>query len=562
MNKKFLLNLLLITFIFSLCSISAVDDFTHVVSNSEDWKDVYSTIHYANLKGVGNDFIVSTKHGTTLLDEIGKTPKIRVMTSKNTPYVFNYPDTIISKGIADADEIVSKNFNIDLIKELPEIKNFIIIDDSYGFNAIAVAPYAKITNSWVFFANEITIYEIESILENRNIENIIIYGHTDKEVKDVLSKYNPEIIDKEDRFENNIEIVKKYLEKNPTKQVILSNGEFIEKEIMSGQEPVLFTGKENVPDKIRDYIKESDIEIGVLIGNDLVGAATNIRRTAGISVMVKFARGARGQTGGVASIEGLDLFPVPTPSLSLEIHSIKYNKASSQLEVTYKSDSNLPIYLKGTIDLAVDNEKTKVGDLEAIFMTPGDYKTIIYPLEITVSDYIEASIYTLFGETTSSLDRILERTMEVETIDVKDRCKFNEKNIKSVKYSKQKKEFLIKIKNFEAIDCWADLEIENIIIDASSETIGSESNTLIPSGKTKTITIKKTLEKQDIENNPTIDLISYSGEREFSLVHTYKDNFDLKIQLLSGLTIAIILLMMITIIGITIITKRKFNDEL
>ena len=39
---------------------------------------------------------------------------------------------------------------------------------------------------------------------------------------------------------------------------------------MGGESPILFTGKENVPDKIRDYIKSSQIEIGVLIGNDLV----------------------------------------------------------------------------------------------------------------------------------------------------------------------------------------------------------------------------------------------------------------------------------------------------
>ena len=34
----------------------------------------------------------------------------------------------------------------------------------------------------------------------------------------------------------------------------------IEKEIMGGEEPILFTGRENVPDQIKNYLKSSDIE--------------------------------------------------------------------------------------------------------------------------------------------------------------------------------------------------------------------------------------------------------------------------------------------------------------
>ena len=66
---------------------------------------------------------------------------------------------------------------------------------------------------------------------------------------------------------------------------------------MSGQEPVLFIGRENVPQKISDYIKSTDIEVGVLIGNELVGTATIVRRQVGISTFVKFAQGARTAAG-------------------------------------------------------------------------------------------------------------------------------------------------------------------------------------------------------------------------------------------------------------------------
>jgi hypothetical protein len=52
---------------------------------------------------------------------------------------------------------------------------------------------------------------------------------------------------------------------------------------MSGEYPTLFIGTNNVPDEIRNYIKSSNIEVGVLIGNELVGSATTVRRETGIS---------------------------------------------------------------------------------------------------------------------------------------------------------------------------------------------------------------------------------------------------------------------------------------
>ncbi len=563
-KKKSLIILFILLIIIPV--VSSAEDFTHVISNSGNWQDVYSTLHYANLNKVGNDFLVSTKHGDILLNGIRKENKIRVITSNENPFVFNYPGLILSKDFAGADEIKVDSANLELIKELEDIDKFIIVGDSYGYNAIAVVPYAKITNSWIFLANRINVYEIDSILSGRNIENIIIYGFVDREVRDILSKYDPEIIDTGDKFEDNIEIAKRYLEINPLKQTILTNGEFIEREIMAGSEPVLFTGRENVPDQIRDYLKQSDIEIGVLIGNDLVGAATNIRRTAGISVMVKFARGARSQTSGIAAVEGLDLFPLPTPSVDLSLNSIKYNKASSQLEVTYKSNSNVPIYFKGTITLISDLETKKVGDNEAIFISPNDFKTVTYPLTLRSTENLIGELYTLYGETRASLDRILEERVDIDVVEIIDKCKLERKNIRYVKYSKQTKAIIIKIKNSIDVDCWVDLELDNVIIGYRVQTIGTEGSTKIPAEKTKKITIEQEMSKEDLERNPEVELIAYSGEREESLVNIFpavgEDNkFKLQIETMTLLTYGIIGLVIVIILLIIIMIILKRREE-
>ncbi len=560
MKKEFVIIVLAV--FFMVPPLISAADFDHVIANSEKWTDVYSSMMYAHLQKVGSDFLVSTQHAPILLNGIQKEKRIMVVTSDDRPYVFNYPDLIESRGFPEVQEISSDNLNTELIRDLPDVNNFVVVGDSFGYNSLAVAPYAVKTNAWVFLANRNNVYEIDSILSRRNINNLLIYGFVDQEVTSTLSKYNPEIINTGDRFEDNIEIVKKYLKLNPTEQTILTNGEFIEREIMSGSEPVLFTGKENVPPIISDYLKNSEIEVGVLIGNDLVGAAQNIKESSGIYVMVKFARSARAPDTGIAAVEGLDLFPVPSPNMQLILHSVKYNQASSQLEVTYQSNSNIPVYFKGTITIDVNGERKKVGDLDPIFIAPGDFKTIIYPLELTKTDNVVAEVYTLYGETPSSLEKILSQTMEISAVNVIDACKLQKSDVKSVKYSRQKESIIVSIKNPHEVDCWVDLELTDISIGFSKKTLGTGGSTRITAGNTKKIYIEQELTDTDLENNKFVDMTVLSGEREDSLVHTLKDNFELTIESFAFITYAIIglIILIVALVVIIIVVKRRQEE--
>ncbi|MFA5764417.1 MAG: hypothetical protein WC915_06435, partial [archaeon] len=428
-----------IIFVISLFIIPLVmAEPNYVISNSGDWKDVYSVLLYANLNGLSSDFLVSTSHGQVLLDGISKEYDLLIVSSSKNPLVFNYPSLADAKGFNSVEEIEVSSANLELIEELPAIKNFIVVGDAYGYNSMAVIAYALETNSWVFLANRANIDDIDSILDKR-MDNLLIYGYVDSEVTETLSKYDPEIINNGDRFEDNIEIVKKYAEIGSITQVILSNGEFIEKEIMQGKNTLLFTGKENVPNVIAEYIKSSNIEIGVLIGNELIGAATNIRQSTGINVMVKFARSAREETSGVSPVEGLDLFYVPVPNLNMSVYSIKYNKATSTLEVTYQSKSNMPAYFKGTLTLVTSSGNIKVGDLENMFIAPEDFKTIVYEgVDISDED-LSAEIFVIYGESSTSLDRVLQGTYEVQIVNVIDNCKLS---INNLKYNSQEKAFV------------------------------------------------------------------------------------------------------------------------
>ena len=202
MKKFFLFVFMFIIFVQITCAADKV------IINSEDWRDVYSGMLYTTLLGNPANFLVSDKHSTLILNAIPKGTSVRALSSKNSPFIVGYKAILEGEGYP-SEEVIYNSFNLELAKLL-DVKNFIIVDDSYGYNAISVAPYAVVSDSYVLFADRNNIREIDSFLTGRNANKLLIYGYVDRQVKDTLAKYNPEIINKEgDRFANNIEIVKK-----------------------------------------------------------------------------------------------------------------------------------------------------------------------------------------------------------------------------------------------------------------------------------------------------------------------------------------------------------------
>lgn len=515
-----------------------------ILSNSEDWKDVYSVMLYANLIGKQANFLVSDRHATLILNQIPKS-HIWAMSSKKVPYVVGYKNLLESKGYT-AEEFVYDSVNLDLAKRLEDANNFIIIDDSYGYNAISVAPYAVSTKSYVLFADKDNIRDIDRFLSGRKVDKILIYGNVDREVKNSLTKYNPEIINKEgDRFLNNIEIVKKYQDIKHQKQAVLTNGEFIEQEIMSGTEPVIFIGTNNVPDVIRDYVKNSDIEVGVLIGNELVGTATFIRRQMGISVFVKFAQGARAPQGAISQVEALDMFYLPVYTSNLEIESIKYNKATNKLEVALKNTEAQAVYAISTYSLtASDGTKQTVGDIGANFIDGKEIKTFTYDVETMPDGEINVDIFVIYGESKGSLEKEIRKSMQVQTVRVLDEC---EVKINGVAFNKVNKQFYISVENSGKVDCYVDAELIDMVVAGEKNTFGLDSVAKLGSGSKKDLRIKvENIEEEDFPDNEKVKAKVYYGERENALVRVIEGVFEVIIKgidyLFYTLLVAIVIL--------------------
>jgi hypothetical protein len=504
-----------------------------IISNSADWKDVYSVMLYGSLIGKSATFLVSDRHAVIMADSLPTNAHVWIISSKSVPYTRGYGNYLQSKGFT-SESFDYDNVNLELAKKVTTT-SFVIVDPSYGYNAISVAPYAVISNSYVLFANAKTIDQVDSFLTDRKASKIIIYGHVDRAVKTALAKYGMEEINLDgDRFANNIEIVKRYEKLSAQKQVILTNGEFIEQEIMSGKEPVIFIGRDNVPDVVRKYIGESSINVGVLIGNELVNTATFIRRQIGISVFVKFARSARAPGTAIAPVEALDMFYLPVYQLNLQIDSLTYNKATKQLEIVLRNTRDQAAYFKGTYTITnPDGTMQTVGDADAIFIEPNSYQTVTYYLDTGLADGATVAAYIIYGESKNSLEYVIDEQFcptcekKYSQIDVIDNCNAT---ISKVSYNIPRQLFYVDVKNTGSVACFADVALIDVVVAAEKVTYQYADVASLAVGEMKSPKIKGALVAEDIPDNELVTGRLFYGERKNSLVKESTGQYPLEIS--------------------------------
>ncbi|MBD3260064.1 hypothetical protein GF371_05580 [Candidatus Woesearchaeota archaeon] len=517
-------------------SVSAQDESNMILINSDNWIDVYSGLNYANLKGIQSKFLIDDIHITYMMPELKVIAKnIIVLESELVPFNVGISGTLESEGLNVVEEIFSsypKDTNLELA-EKSGARNFIVIDDSYGYNAIAVGPYAAITDSFVLFVDEDNIFDVVDFLDRNSVDDLLLYGNLERLVKEEMEKYNPDVIDTGNRFDNNIEIVKSFKALREAKQVLFTNGEFIENELVSGgngKEPVIFVGRDNVPDQIINYVKNSDIEVGVLIGNELTYTAKILKDQADISVFIKFGKGTAGSDP--KDIRELDKFALPKYELRMAIDSVKYNTASKKLEVVYKNEEALSTFFKSSIAVLVDGEKRiTVGEAEPVLIGELDAMALAYDVDLTEAlrnpeAEIVADVLVTFGEDPKALEKNLEGEFPIEVISVEDMC---DVKTTTLVYNKKTQRFILTVDNNAEVSCYADPRIVDLMVNDRRKTISYEGDALIPAGQNKELMIKQRMDEVDFADNPEVKVRTLYGEREGLLLKTDEAMFDLSI---------------------------------
>ncbi|MEA3281762.1 MAG: hypothetical protein U9Q68_04255 [Euryarchaeota archaeon] len=493
-----------------------------MVINSGDWRDVYSSMMYANLRGMPASFITDAPHATALPNYLDKNQDILLVEAKTSPFFANYEGTLTTEGFTVSGTYKSpdgRDANLHFIGELPDITNFIVLDETYGYNAISVAPYAVKSRSWVLFADHDNIDEVSGFLDGRTVDNLLIYGRVDRQVNDSLSIYNPEIIDYGDRFDNNIAITKKYQDIAEVSQIVFTNGEFIEDEIMSGREPVLFIGTNVIPEQTVNYLNESGIETGVVIGNDLTDAASMITARTGMHVFIKFGQGRGGGGSGAFSlVETLDEFPLPKYDLVMSVVSVDYNQGTGGLEVVYQNDANIDIFSKSAVSIFVDGAQVAtVGDEEAIVIIEGTTSGVSYDCpELAAQPSLEsanitAEVYAVFGESERSLNRLLQQTLGVGIITFVDRSSID---ATEVLYTKKTERLSVTITNAGDVPCYVRPGVLLRISGREQSYNVVDDPLYLPAGGSESPSCRIDMTDADIADNRIVPVHVSYGDRE------------------------------------------------
>lgn len=530
-----------------------------VVINSADWGDVYSAVMYANFNNMPYFFAISEPHARVIPQYLNKNLDVRLFESESVPYLVNYKNIIEQGGLTVVDETKStdgRDLNLKLANEL-DINRFIIVDDHYGYNAISAAPYAAKSGSWVLFANRDNIDEVNDFLNGRNVEKILIYGHVDRAVKDDLNGFDPEIIDEGNRFDDNLAIVSKFIKLSPTDSVILSNGEFIEGAIMSGDSPVIFIGANTVPAQVIEFVKSNDIKGSTLIGNELVGSGQVLKDATGISVIVKFGQG-RQVTGEMSLIEDLDKFYLPRYELSLDAVSAQYNEATKQLEIIYRNDADMGEFFKSSVGIMAGDERVgTVGDDTARYIESNSDSGRTYDIDLTAyarSSDLSAIVTSEFGEAPGSLNLLLTKILDITLISVEDDSKIS---VSGVNYDKGTQRLELTVENTGSVPCYVSPSI-TMLIEGDEEILRLGNSIPIEVGEKQTVSTRVELTRADLADNPEVPIHADYGERSEILVKNLDEILPLNVTggISTGLLLAVFALLLI-IAAAVVWSRRK-----
>jgi hypothetical protein len=569
MNYKLLLLLAIIAF-------SAVFAENYVVINSKSGLDVLSGIYYANSIGESAKFMPYNGNVQLTAAKVGSGKDILLIQSANTP-VTTFLQGEIEKVntvtvYATTDDGLKTNLDL---AERSGVNKFIIIDPSFGQNAISVLSYAKRTGSYVIFAYSGNIDDVVSFLDGKANPQITVFGYVDSATKEKLAKYTPSTIGKgEDKYEDNVAIVSKEIAEYDVTQAIMADGTYIEEGMVDGVFPVVLVSP-IVSDYTYNFVLENarskTLNYYTLVGSNLVNPTYDLKKKVQaqllsegknltIGVVVKFGQSVPGNQG----VYPLDMFPVPFYSIGLSIDSLKYNKASGKVELTITSTAEGPEYYQSEIHVKQDGADLKVlGDSGPSVLERGETRGLQYDYTLPSLEQgnITADVVVRFGETAKSLTSFTAKTANLVTYTFTDTS-----NLDVTGASYNTGNLRINIKNVGDQDALVQTAVD-LVVGGSKTTVKSDAIEKVTTGSITVVTIPIELSAADIEANKDVTVKLTYGARSGFMEKTKEATVPLQVPKVEGpkgidpLMIALIILLVILIIVVVYFATRKSKDE-
>ena len=568
MNYKLFLLLAIIAF-------SAVFAENYVVINSKSGLDVLSGIYYANSIGEGARFMPYNGNVQLTAAKTGSGRDILLIQSVNTP-VTTFLQGEIEKTntvtvFAATDDGLKTNLDL---AEKSGVNKFIIIDPSFGQNAISVMSYAKRTGSYVIFAYSGNIDNVVSFLDGKANPQITVFGYVDSVTKEKLAKYAPSTIGKgEDKYEDNVAIVSKEIAEYGVKQAIMADGTYIEEGMVDGAFPVVLVSpivSDYTYNFVLDSARSKTLNYYTLIGSNLVNPTYDLKKKVQaqllsegknitIGVVVKFGQSVPGNQG----VYPLDMFPVPFYSIGLSIDSLKYNKATGKVELTITSAAEGPEYYQSEIHVKQDGAELKViGDSGPSVLERGETKGLQYDYTLPSLEQgnITADVIVRFGETSKSLTSFSAKTANLATYTFVDTSNLD---VTGASYSNG--DLRINVKNVGDQDALVQTAVD-LVVGGSKTTVKSDAIETATTGSITVVTIPIALSAADIEANKDVKVMLTYGARSGFLEKTKEATVPLQVAKeepkgIDPLMIALIILLIILIIVVVYFATRSSKEE-
>jgi hypothetical protein len=536
---------------------------TTIVINSDDWIDVYSGMQFAFLQGHYAKFMTNKRYATILPLVVPKDQEVLVIESQRVPFTVNLAGSLQRSGY-ESETIYSSGgraTNIELAKLL-DTSRFIIVDPSYGYNAMAVAPYALATNSYVLFGDERNTDQVLAFLRSRQVDRLILYGQLDSRLTASLASFNPEVIDKGNRYKDNLEIMSRQLAANPAVQLLLTDGSIIEEELMrAGQngEATLLIGKGAVPDDVIRFVQNSNFKSAVLIGNHLAGSAKRLKDSTGLPVFMKFAQGI---TRGTESepVRALDFFSLPIIDLNLILKKVQYNTITKNIEITYENPG-IRTFVRATAGILANGDRIlAVGDRDVQRIESNISASFQYPADLgeAIADQqnLSVDLFSLYGESADTLDQGIAFTGPLEIVTVRDEC---ELSLKSLQYNERTQRFILRVENDGPVGCYVGIELRDVIIDDRPTTVSYPGILGIEKGKTESVEIKQRMSEVDLADNQEVRVRVRYGEREDVLLSLLEARLPVREATAVGISTTLLLTIIIVALIIVIIIMWLFQ---
>jgi hypothetical protein len=535
------------------------EDFDQILINSQDWRDVYQGYLFARLSGYPVDAVPSSDAAKAVVDSLSKEqPRVLLLQPSRRQLSPGLPSILRDEGFTVVTVDGTGSMGLRLCRALP-VKGIIVMDERYPANAVSLGPYALQRQSCVLFADATTIDETVSLIAEKDVP-VTTYGILDETTTTALAAFSPTVIDEGGKFDNNLYIVKEFFKLSPGKQVILTNGEFLEESLIMPENPILFIGRTNVPKQVETYLATSSVASAVLVGNYLASAATQLKRTLEteydkeIFVVAKIGRSPRVQETQFSTPVSLEYFPLPINLPNITISGMAYNRLSKQLEVTYENPAVITAFFLGSFTLTDATGTSIVGDEESQPLPSGQQKTILYAVELQ-GERLSADALVLYGEEADALENSYEASFtDIPIIDIKDNA---ELLIESVVYDVSDESFVVTLENPGTVTTYATVELRDVIVDGLPSTLGARRTVKMEPQGTAEVYVRASLSKADMAENEDVHVVSYYGQRETVLLKKAEATLPLHLKTFDGKTFLIGAAVLILLLLLLSFFRRK-----